>query len=106
MKLTWASLHDIGTSKIVNTSFIWLAIIPFLSRALDALHAADTRIPTLPLNFSAFYFAAFFFAIGALIFRLHCPTVIKLAPNFAALKAGNFSTIEFRRWFVEVAPDP
>lgn len=96
---TWRDLHAVGTSKVVNTSFIWLALIPFLSRCLDALHAGSH----LPFNFIAFYYAAFFFTVASLIFNLTCPVVIKLTPTFGAFKAGGYSLLELKNWYHDMA---
>jgi hypothetical protein len=96
---TWRSLHAIGTSKVVNTSFIWLALIPFLARVLDALHAGER----LPFNFVAFYFAAFFFTLASLIFNMACPVVIKLSPTFGAFKSGGYSLLELKNWYHDMA---
>lgn len=96
---TWRDLHAVGTSKVVNTSFIWLALIPFLSRCLDALHEGKH----LPFNFIAFYYAAFFFTLASLIFNLKCPVVIKLTPTFGSFKAGGYSLLELKNWFHDMA---
>lgn len=123
-KITWAKLHAVGTSKIVNTSFIWLAAIPALSRLLDAAHQAihtaafhlvehgatkaaaqianlDTRVP---FNFIAFYYAAFFFTLAALLFQWFCPKVIKFAPSFGAFKTGGYSMVELKHWYHDMVP--
>lgn len=100
---SWTGLHDVGTSKIVNSSFLWLALIPFLSRLLESIHAWTKYAPTLPFNFVAFYFAAFFFAVGALIFNWKCPTIAKLAPDFGAFRAKGYSPVELKNWFHSLA---
>jgi len=100
---TWTGLHDVGTSKIVNSSFIWLALIPFLSRLLESIHAWTKFTPTLPFNFVAFYFAAFFFTLGSIIFNWKCPTIAKLAPDFGVFKAKGYSSIELKDWFHALA---
>lgn len=105
MKITWGGLHDVGTSKVVNTSYIWLALIPFLTRALEALHAAGTHVPTLPFNFIAFYYAAFCFTAGAAVFNLFCPKVIKLTPTFGTFASEQYSLIELKNWWHDMVMD-
>ena len=62
---SWTDLHAVGSSKVVNSAFIWLVIIPFLSRVLLAISSEYGKDLKLPLNFLAFYYAAFFFTIAA-----------------------------------------
>lgn len=99
---TWNALRSVGNSKVVNSSFIWLIVIPPLSRFLEAIHAAIGISPTLPLNFAAFYFSAFFFTIAAILFNFFCPQVIKTAPDFGTYKIGGFSQVELKQWLVKV----
>lgn len=103
---SWTDLHDVGSSKVVNSAFIWLVLIPFLSRVLVALSAEYGRDVKLPFNFLAFYYSAFFFTIAAAVFNWKCPTVAKLAPTFGSFKAGGYSAVELKNWYHDMVPSP
>ncbi|HRE80192.1 MAG TPA: hypothetical protein PLN52_04045 [Opitutaceae bacterium] len=99
----WSALNALGTSKLVNSSFIWLALIPFLSRVLGAVQEWTHQCQSLPLSFVAFYFAAFSFSIAAGIFLWKCPTIAKIAPDFGVFNAKGHSETELKNWFLELA---
>lgn len=126
VRITWVDLHGVGTSKIVNSSFIALAAIPALSRLLAlghegiaamkahiAAHGGSTKsleaveaAMQLPFNFVAFYYAAFFFAVAAVLFHFFCPKILKLAPSFGAYQTGGFSFVELKHWYHDMVPSP
>ncbi len=103
---SWTELHALGSSKIVNSAFIWLIIIPFLSRVLLTLNSEYGKDITLPFNFLAFYYAAFFFTVASAVFNWNCPTVAKLAPTFGSFKAGGYSALELKNWYHDMVPSP
>jgi hypothetical protein len=57
----------------------------------------------IPANFVFLYFGAFFFALGAVVFLLFCPAVIKLAPTYGLFLNGRHSDLELKNWFHQVS---
>lgn len=97
-------MRNLGMSKVVNTSFIWLALIPFLARVLDSIKEVGGAKLALPFNFEAFYFAAVCFTIASMIFAIWCPDIVKLAPDFGTFVTKGHSGRELKRWFHKLAP--
>ena len=106
LRRSWTELHDIGSSKVVNSAFIWLVLIPFLAKVLFAIHAEFGPDLKMPFNFLAFYYAAFFFTIAAALYQWKCPNIVKLAPTFGAFQEGGYSPLELKKWFHELAESP
>lgn len=91
----WSSLRRLGESRTVQTSYIWLVLVPILARTLEhvvspitinvfgAKHLLDL---TLPFSWYLFYFSALSFACGSLLYRIYCPAIISEFANFREYK--------------------
>lgn len=100
---SWTSLQGLGTSKVVNSSLVWLIIIPFVARVVDAVDAKFCLDVSLPFNALMLYCAAFAFTVAAGIFHVWCPSVIKLTPSYGVFATGRHSVSDLKKWFREIA---
>jgi hypothetical protein len=88
----WDSLRAFGESKVLRTAYVWVVIVPILSKALDAAPAA-MKIPIgepplmislkLPFSWEIFYFSSLFIAAAELVYRLECPPIVRRYKTFA-----------------------
>ncbi len=101
--ISWRKLHALGTSKVAQSSIIWVLSIPVLARLAEWLEQTTKVSFHIPANFVFMYFGAFFFAIGSVVFQLFCPTVIKVAPTFGQFLTGSHSDLELKNWFHQVS---
>jgi len=99
----WTSLQGLGTSKAVNSSLIWLILIPFVARVIDAVDARYSLDISLPFNALMLYCAALAFTVAACIFQYRCPAVVKLAPNYGTFATGQHSLSDLKKWFRDIA---
>lgn len=88
----WADLRSLGESRMVQSSYYWLVLVPICARLLDkiasplkfrafgGMHQIDF---TLPFSWYLLYFSALAFACGALLYRLYCPKIISEFASFS-----------------------
>lgn len=89
----WSSLYSIGHSKLVQSSLIWVFIVPI---AAKILHEIDSIVYLevfsytfklnleLPFSWVTLYFSALFFAMGSLLYIFFCPKLIKDYLNYSS----------------------
>lgn len=88
----WSQLSAFGNSKILSTSYIWLAIVPIGAKLLSSvneqvvLFGGLTINMTLPFSWKAFFFAAISFSIANLAYRITCPEPLKLFKDWSDFK--------------------
>jgi hypothetical protein len=88
---TWRSLRTWGNSKIVNSSFVWLAIVPVFAKftsdldnqiAIQAYGQALVFNLKLPFSWLCFYYGALLFGFAQVVFLLRCPPLIRQFEDF------------------------
>ena len=84
--LVWSNLKYIQTNKIINTTYIWLAVVPITAKLFskledtfqitigEKLYVFDLK---LPFSWQLFFFSALCFVIGNLLFTLFAPKLVK-----------------------------
>lgn len=91
----WSSLRRLGESRTVQTSYIWMVVVPILARTLEhvvspvtinVFGAKHLLNLTLPFSWYLFYFSALSFACGSLLYRIYCPAIISEFANFREYK--------------------
>lgn len=84
--LPWSRLRWFGSSRVIQTSYLWLFAVPALAKLLEALESPVVMealgpgwVLTLELPFSwkVFYFSALAFAVGTITYHLRCPRLIR-----------------------------
>src|SRR2546427_7666401 len=92
----WDSLSRVGQVQALKTSYFFFLVVPVLARLLShvgkdhviSILGAQFHIHLdLPFSWKVFYFASVFFSLGALIYQIRCPAIIKDFRNFADFKA-------------------
>jgi hypothetical protein len=96
---TWNTVHELGTSKMVASSFIWLVLIPVIARGFTAAEQKYQLQVYIPINFLLLYLAALFFAFASGLFYLFCPEIIKRAPHFGSFIEGGYTALDLKKWF-------
>lgn len=92
----WLTLRRWGNSRIIQTSYLWLVLIPIAARSLETLDSrptfsvlgADLEINlALPFRWGVFYLMAVSFAIAQAAFAVKCPAFIKRYSDFQDFQA-------------------
>lgn len=87
----WINLRRLGESRMVQTSYIWMVLVPILAHTLEhVLSPVKVNVfgaehlfnLTLPFSWYLFYFSALAFACGSLLYRIYCPAIISEFSNF------------------------
>ena len=83
----WERLREIQKHPVVQSMYAWLFIVPILAKLLLAVGGPHFRVVVfgheytatlaLPFSWRAFYFAAFAFVLGNIVFAIRCPAIIK-----------------------------
>lgn len=87
----WDKLAKIGQNPIINRTYIYLFLLPFVIRLLRKYNY-ESVIDSIPFSWHILYFSAFSFTIGSLLYYIFCPSLIKDNKSFA-----NFS-MEKKGW--------
>lgn len=83
---TWTGLRGFGKSRVLRTSYFWIAFVPVAARMTSAFDGVaefqilGARIPiefSLPFQWQVFYWASTAFAAASGIFALRCPDIVK-----------------------------
>lgn len=87
----WINLRQLGESRMVQTAYAWMVLVPILARALEHV-ASPVKVSifggehllnlTLPFSWYLFYFSALAFACGSLLYKIYCPAIISEFLNF------------------------
>ncbi len=89
---SWVTIRALGKNKILNTSYIWIVLVPIIAKLLEKapevikleIFGAMTEIPLeLPFSWGVFYFSAVCFFFASIIFILFCPAIIKRFADFS-----------------------
>ncbi len=82
----WATLEKIQKVRIVQSTYVWIFIVPVLAKALSRIEDPIKMMvfyqkfelhTSLPFSWWVFYFAAISFVLANLIFIWKCPKIVK-----------------------------
>ena len=105
--IRWNVLFELGKSRLVRSSYIWLIATPFLAQMLSAMDdpielagiGKGVRISlTLPFSWKAFYFSATAFAISGLVYLFRCPLILRRANSYAEFKSKMYDRGMLQDW--------
>jgi hypothetical protein len=88
-------LRDVGSSRVLQTSYVWLLFVPLAARALasvkenlalkifgEVFHVTFE----LPFSWKIFYFAAICFSVAGITYTWRCPAIVKRYKAFPAFQ--------------------
>lgn len=84
--LKWSSLKKMQEQRIVQSTYIWLFILPIAAKLLEQidsevkLHLADSIIKfnfELPFSWKLFFISALLFTVANILYIVFCPLIIK-----------------------------
>ncbi|MDR7090882.1 hypothetical protein [Cellvibrio fibrivorans] len=91
LNTNWRLLSNLGQSKLVRSSYIWMIVIPVAAKVLEniapevELHIFNQVFNLtliLPFSWKALYFSSLLFACGTIIYQIFCPKIVKEYPTF------------------------
>lgn len=89
--INWKVISFFGKSAVINRSYIYLFLVPALAKVLSKINSpihfllGNTKyqlVLELPFSWKLFFFSALFFSIGALLYNLFAPAIIKENESF------------------------
>lgn len=83
MSTSWESVRSFGNSTIVKSNYIWLFIIPFLTKNIEKITAHLHLEIEITFNVSRLFYASLCFVVGTIIYQLRCPKLIKDHDGYA-----------------------
>lgn len=84
--INWKLISVFGKNKVINRSFIYLILVPMLAKLFSkiqspielSLGGEIMKINfVLPFSWKLFFFSALVFTLGAIIYNLFAPSIIK-----------------------------
>lgn len=88
---SWTKIDYFGQMRFSKTSYLYLVGIPIIVKATEKIESpinfffGESLIPIsieLPFSWFIFYIAAISISIGALIYQIYCPEIIKNYSNY------------------------
>lgn len=90
--MKWSKLNKLGQSKFSKTSYIYIVVVPLLTKILSTIESpVSFKINDFyySLNFDiqyswfCFYFGAVCFAIASALYAIFCPQLIQRYANYS-----------------------
>lgn len=88
----WSSLHSLGASRLLQTSYLWFLLVPILVKAKTNIesrggvtvggHQINFHFD-LPFSWELFFYGAVFASLAHLIYLWKCPNIIKHFPSYS-----------------------
>jgi hypothetical protein len=84
--LRWSLVRNLSTSKAVQSSLIWLFIVPISARSLTKINTTVEPILfgekfkfdlALPFSWQLLFFAALSFTVANIVYQIFCPRLFK-----------------------------
>ncbi len=94
--LKWDDLNRFGKNRMLQSSYIWLLVVPMAAKALSAVDdplvltgiSEGLRIHlTLPFSWQLFYVSAVVVSVAGVVYGLLCPDLIKKFNTFEEFRA-------------------
>lgn len=98
----WSSLHKLGNSKLIRSSYVWIAVVPIFAKLLSHVQVPSTLsfrlfdaqiqiAAGLPFSWQIFFFAALFFSIASLLYSAFLPFLIARYQDYAEYETQGHS---------------
>jgi len=109
-KLGWKLMSKISKTDFVNKTLIWIIIVPIFAKLFSTLEntleiTIQEHIYTinleLPFSWSIFYFSAFFFLIGNILYKLNVPSIINDNESYADFHSAGKGKHELLKYIEE-----
>ncbi len=93
---TWSALNRLGQSRVLRSSYFWLAAVPILARILEhvgqqhdiRLFGATLHISLgLPFSWKILFYASFVFSIASFVYSIACPGLVRSYQRFSDFTA-------------------
>ena len=93
---TWDGLNRLGKSRVLQTSYVWLLVVPTAAKILGALESPIVLTGLgqglrftleLPFSWKLFYFSAVAISLGGIIYTTRCPKLVRSFSTFADFEA-------------------
>jgi hypothetical protein len=106
----WSRLTELGSSRILRSSYLWFLAVPPLASLvsklgpdvhLDLFGSAWVLRLDLPFSWKIFYFAAAAFAIATSIFFLRCPEIVRRYSTYTQFESEGKGSRQIRDYFLD-----
>lgn len=108
----WSRVRSLGRSRLVRSSFIWIAVVPGAAKVALALKQnvaepawAKSMVDSLHLPFSwhLLFWSAMFMAIATALFDIYCPNIIRKHEHFGSFESAGEHSSHLMEYAEQVA---
>lgn len=111
---SWTNVRKFGVSKFVQSSFVWIAIVPLIAKVLSKMNSllvipiGDEKyvfVLELPFSWQLFFFSAISFSLATIIYFVWCPRIIKEHYNATHFLEEGKTLTQLREYAEEIDMD-
>lgn len=81
----WSELNRLGNSRLLRSSWIWLAVAPIAAKTLSGVDRIPVRFigpdfylsAELPFSWHIFFYSSLAFGLASLIYTVFCPSIVR-----------------------------
>jgi len=109
--IQWSKLKLLQNNKIVKTSYIWLLLVPFVTKLFSkisnnlifSIHGKIYEFDLiLPFSWKIFFISALFFTLGNLFFYIFSPSIVKNYKDYGDFKTQGKTHKQLEDYFSKV----
>lgn len=108
--ISWSRLRRWGKNRAVRSSYVWIILVPLAARLSNTLDGMPKIFESnsgggVPLSWELGYFAAVSFSIGAAVYQIWCPSLIREYRDFAEFRSAGNGHLALVRWIMATWTD-
>lgn len=104
--ISWTILRVCGNSQVVKSNYIWIFIIPIVAKIFSFIQGNYHLNLELPLRLESLFYSSLFFAVGAIIYQVRCPKLIKEFEYYSDFKNKGLGMQQLADLFSHAAVQP
>jgi len=98
---SWNNVRGLSNAKIVSSTAIWVFLVPAFIKVFNSIDNNYVAVE-LPFSFLVLYFSGVSFFLGAVIYNLFCPGLVKDFDGYASFKSDGQGCYSIDRYLMSV----
>jgi hypothetical protein len=112
--INWSLISKFNSNRFINKSYVYLFAVPILAKFLALINSPLKLFVfgefisfniELPFNWKLFFYAALAFTMGAVLYNIFCPSVIKENKSLETFDRNKKSYSHLYKYLKEIGVD-